>query len=257
MRAGHDTQKVWDSARLFLYETTCDEFAYSYGGTGFLVQWSGTFFLVTAAHVINAGMSNGHCLDRLFVTNPLKPLVCLGICSKHWISRLNGMETDLPSCADVVLLRVAPSSIEDAATSAYDLSRVCGAEVGAHCHAVGFPSGANNGPVSQIDYDDQNISPARQIIEGIVDRIDQSSFSIRVTIPTGPIKRPSGILVPVQYPRDLDGMSGSPVFGEDGLIGMTIQAGYDSIGLISAPFIREVVRRTVAQNANESKVTNA
>lgn len=191
-----------DCAVPLLFETGIEQAPYAHAGTGFLAVWESTLFLVTAGHCIQKGQENSLVLPLSTSTREVAPL-------RNYFHDVVASVSAAEEPADIVCYSVE-SSLRTAeplwrrATQlplTFDIESIL-ALAGDNREqipltAAGFPL---SGTASEIDYEAKTFVSQEARISGRYAGTSQVTHAhcMRVTHP-GPI-------------RDINGMSGSPVF---------------------------------------------
>lgn len=241
------TPYVPNCAVPLLFENEYEEAPYGIAGTGFLVQWCGSLYFVTAEHCLRPGDHN-----RLRVPATLESGQILKL--KEFANTSLPTHEDDTDHADFSLFSVEPAhfgpraatSLEPVTMPDMDTTPLLRKEI--FLTARGYPKAA---PLSRIDYTRMIISTQALTCDAAYLGSATSKFCHDLQfIDTCPIS-------------DLNYMSGSPVFAKCKhhgaefylLVGLLLRAGGpDRLGhFVSIECIKEGLRRFMAQNAQWPK----
>ena len=189
-------------ARPVVFETGLSTTPFSMAGTAFLVGFDRKIFIVTARHVVRE-----HPPDRLLIfptDGAPKPLTI----SQWW--RIED-EEDEPDDSDLLLIQATVKGLSSALRrrsqlihlTPPDASRWFPLRYTSRFFTFGFPT-----HLGSVDYDGKNIKPEQVFLEGNYSDAATTGNHVHAIRVRNPLALPS-----------FDGLSGSPVFSLENVIG--------------------------------------
>jgi len=240
--AGFGTTRlfIWENQEI---EPELEQFRYRSGGTGFIVRHGRRYFFVTAKHVWFLEEDYKRHLYVVESSNGrgFKPISLIahknannGPDQQHVASDFSVFEIGEESNPDL------DSDNIPCITSVSDVE--IRPRIGTPVVAQGFPF---NLPNKQMDYDKGVLTPRRLDVYGRHE--GKSTFpALQCMKLESNWVNLGAIVVPLKFPRDLDGMCGGPVLTNQPaqrqrLIGMTIMAGNDLLQFIEIELIAKFI----------------